>query len=206
VYRFALVLAFLVACAADVGEGRTAATIEEVPVASPVPAAATGTVLAVDPARSTLGAIGAKITAQHSVSFPQFKGEIALNGEEISSVSFEADVAMLVADAERLTDHLKREDFLFVEQFPKATFASTEIRAGSEVAGQTHTVTGDLTIRGQTQRVSFPAKIAVGPADVTASSEFVVNRHDFGVAYPGKPDDLVQDNVAIRIAFVAPRS
>lgn len=29
---------------------------------------------------------------------------------------------------------------------------------------------------------------------------------DFGVVYPGKPDDLVQDDVALQISFVAPRS
>ena len=41
---------------------------------------------------------------------------------------------------------------------------------------------------------------------VSAKTEFVINRQDFGVTYPGRADDLVQDNVAMQIEFVAPRS
>ena len=44
------------------------------------------------------------------------------------------------------------------------------------------------------------------PTEVTAKTEFVVNRQDFEVTYPGKPDDLVQDNVVLQVAFVAARA
>ena len=49
------------------------------------------------------------------------------------------------------------------------------------------------------------AKIEVAADKVSANTEFVINRQDFGVVYPGKADDLVQDNVALKISFVAPR-
>ena len=66
-------------------------------------------------------------------------------------------------------------------------------------------VTGDLTIRGKTKRVSFPAKLGVGETEVSATTEFVIDRQDFDVAYPGRPDDLIQDNVLLQVDFVAPR-
>jgi len=53
--------------------------------------------------------------------------------------------------------------------------------------------------------VSFPATVTVAADSVTAQTEFVVNRKDFGIVYPGMPDDLIQDNVLMKISFVAKR-
>ena len=206
----------LAACAADVGEGKPKAEVVGAPTtaAPAAPAAAGGTLavpalssgarLAIDPQKSSLGALGAKVTATHPITFHTFDGAVGLDGDQVAAVAFAAEVASLESDGPRLTAHLKKPDFLDAATYPTATFASTEVKAGGD--GGTHTVTGDLTIRGQTRRVSFPATIAVTAADVTANAEFVINRHDFGVEYPGKPDDLVQDNVVLKIAFVAPRS
>ena len=38
---------------------------------------------------------------------------------------------------------------------------------------------------------------------MTATTEFVLNRQDFGITYPGRPDDLIQDNVRMNITLVA---
>ena len=106
-----------------------------------------------------------------------------------------------------LTAHLKNEDFFEVEKFPKATFKSASITEGSDAEGDwTHTVAGDFTIRGVTKRLTFPAKISVTDGEVTANTEFVMNRKDFGITYPGMPDNLIKDNVKMTISFVAPRA
>ena len=109
------------------------------------------------------------------------------------------------ADHPRLTEHLLNEDFFWVDKFPTSSFRSTQLSDGSETEGMTHTVTGDLTIRGKTKRVSFPAKLENGPSEVSASTEFVINRQDFDVTYPGRPDDLIKDNVLLQVNFVAPK-
>lgn len=203
-----LLLATLVACAEDVGKDKAAATVSEVPAAAEpaVPTSPTFKELAVDVSRSSVDALGAKITAQHGIKFPEFSGKVGVDGDALKSVSFEVKIASLVADEEKLTAHLKRPDFLDADKFPTATFTSTELQAGSDQAGATHTITGDFTIHGVTKRISFPATLAVTPTEITANSEFVINRQDFGVTYPGKPDDLVQDNVRLTIKFVAPRT
>lgn len=194
-----LLLAFgvlsLSACAADVGEGRAVAEVVDAPAAvAPVEVA---TRLSVDTSRSKIHALGAKITAQHPIVFHEFSGSVGLDAAgAVASVEFTAQVASLESDHPRLTSHLKDEDFLFAEKFPTATFVSTAVSEDS--------VTGDLTIRGKTKRVTFPAQIDAGAEAVTASAEFVIDRQDFGVTYPGKKDDLVQDNVALTISFVAP--
>lgn len=197
----------LTGCVEDVGTDKTKAIVTDVPAQEAPKAEPQGTVkLEVDPSRSTLHALGAKITRKHPIDFKEFTGEVDLAGNDVVGVNFTAKVASLVADDDHLTEHLKKPDFLDATAFPTATFASTEVKAGSNQPGMTHTVTGDLTIRGQTKRVTFPAKIAVDDKEVKASTEFVINRQDFKVTYPGKPDDLVQDNVVMTIDFVAPRS
>lgn len=207
----------LAACVADVGDGKTKAVVEDVPATVapvappavvdglPVPAVAAPKVLDVDTTKSSLGALGAKVSATHPITFHDFAGKVGLDGETVTSVSFAAKIATLTSDNERLTAHLVKPDFLDAVAFPHATFASTEVKAGSDKPGSTHTVTGDFTIRGVSKRITFPATITVDGAKVDAKSEFVINRQDFGVTYPGKPDDLVQDNVVMTIAFVAPR-
>lgn len=207
---------FLAACAADVGDGKAKAVVSEVPAteAPPTPAGQALTVptltaakqLDVDVAQSKLGALGAKITAQHPIVFHEFAGKVGMDGDSVTGVAFAARIESLEADAEKLTAHLKKADFLDAAQFPFATFGSVELTAGSDQPGFTHTVTGDLTIHGKTRRVTFPATITVDAARVDAKTEFVINRQDFGVTYPGKPDDLVQDNVVLQVSFTAPRS
>ncbi len=206
-----VLLLTIAACVEDVGKDKVAATVEDAPAEATKTEAApvAGTPLVVDPAKSSIRAVGAKVTAEHPIDFKTFKGTVTVDGETVTAVEFAVEMASLEADHPKLTGHLKNEDFFHVEKFPKATFASTAVKAGAEAdataKGFTHTVSGDLTLHGQTKRITFPATIEVGSAEVSAKTEFVLNRQDFGVTYPGRPDDLVQDNVRMTIAFVAPR-
>lgn len=196
--------ALLVACVGDVGEGKVEATVQDPPANEAATGAQAGTRLAVDVKQSKVSALGAKITATHPIDFHEWSGAVSLDGDKLTGVEFEVSVASLESDHPRLTDHLKAEDFLHVEKFPKATFKSSAITAASG-EGATHSVTGDLTIRGKTKRLTFPATIEIGEDAVRARTEFTINRQDFEVRYPGKPDDLVQDNVVLTINLVAPR-
>ncbi len=193
----------LTACVDDVGEGKEVAEVQE-PVAEPVKEenAAPVTKLAIDPAVSSLKALGAKVTAV----FPDFSGEVALQGDELASVSFEVQTATLQTEPEKLQIHLTEEDFLFSEKYPTATFTSTAIKAGSDAEGMTHSITGNLNIRGKVKSLTFPAKVEVTADAVAANTEFVIDRQDFEITYEGRADNLVQDNVVLTIEFSAPRA
>jgi len=205
-----LSLWLMAGCVGDVGKDKAAAVVEEVtpaPVADaeeePAEATQDGS-LAVEVSRSSVKALGAKVTATHPIVFKDFSGSVALDGDAVASVSFDVQMATLEADSPRLTEHLKNEDFFDVPNHPTSTFRSTDVKAEAE--GASHSVTGDLTIRGTTKRVTFPATLVVSEGEVTANAEFTINRQDFKVVYPGRPDDLVQDSVVLTIALVAPRS
>lgn len=174
--------------------------------AAPAPASATER-LAIDPAVSTVGFTGAKVTGTHHGSFPLFTGTIDLDPAhpENSRIAVDIDTTSVTTDAPRLTEHLKSADFFDVARFPRATFTSTAITPGG-AQGATHTITGNVSLHGQTRSISFPATVTVTPREVSATAEFVINRREYGIVYAGMPDNLIRDDVAMHLAIRAPRA
>ncbi len=148
--------------------------------------------------QSSIEWVGAKVTGDHKGGFKTFTGKGMAAGDALTMVSFEVDTTSVHSDAEKLTGHLKSADFFDVEKHPKATFTSKEIKAAAG-EGQTHTVTGDMTIRGVTKTITFPATITKEGDVYKASTEFTLKRFDFGIEYKGKADDLIKDDVLMKI-------
>ncbi|HVJ92492.1 MAG TPA: YceI family protein [Labilithrix sp.] len=148
--------------------------------------------------------VGSKVTGKHEGGFKTFAGRVSLvdKAPEKSSVTVEIDTDSLYSDSDKLVSHLKTADFFDVAQFPKASFASTEVKAGGE-RGASQTVTGNLTLHGVTKSITFPATIKVNPGGVDVDAEFSINRKDFGLVYAGKPDDLIRDDVVIKLTIRA---
>ncbi len=176
------------------------------PATGPAPDDDARQALDIDAASSSVGFTGAKVTASHDGRFERFSGTVRLDPSSIteSSVSITIQMGSVQIEPARLRGHLVSPDFFDVERFPTTTFESTSIAAGGE--GGTHTVTGNLTLHGQTRAITFPATIHVTDAEVHATAEFSINRRDFGIVYPGMPDDLIRDGVVIRFDVRAPRS
>lgn len=216
-----LSLALFTACA-DPAADKSRATVQDKPAATAAPAAPaapTPAAPAAPPAPAAnlkaltpngqIGFTGAKITKEHPGSFQTWKGELSMDGDTLAGVSFEVQTASLKTDTPKLDEHLKSPDFFDAAQFPTSSFKATKITAGapadSKLPGATHTVEGELTLHGVTKVITFPAVIEISPAEVKARTEFAINRKDFGIVYPGKPDDLIKDDVVIRVGMVAKR-
>ena len=112
-----------------------------------------------------------------------------------SSVEFTIQATSIDTANKNRDEHLRSPDFFDVAKHPTAVFETTSI-SGS---GDKSTVTGNLTLHGITKQISFPAKIAVKDDSVTVAAEFSINRFDFQMKYPGKADDLIRDNVVLRL-------
>lgn len=162
--------------------------------------------LDLSPGDSKIEWTGSKVSGKHDGKFEKFTGWIALDGDkpESARIHVDIDVASLKSDSEKLEGHLKTDDFFAIDKYPTATFTSTEIKAGGD-KGATHTITGNLKMRGVEKSVSFPATVKVDDKEVTAKAEFAINRKDWGIAYEGKKDDLVRDDVVIRLDIKAVR-
>ena len=171
------------------------------------PTTAKGENLAITPENSKVLFTGSKVTGKHEGGFNKFSGTIDLvNGKaEESSVKVDIEATSVFTDADGLTKHLQSGDFFEVEKYPKASFASTKIVPDQSKGANAYTVTGDLELRGVRKSITFPATIVVSPADVSVDANFSINRKDFGIVYAGKADDLIRDDVVIKLDLKAPR-
>ena len=198
-----LVLLTITACSNPAANKPKAAVSNAQPESTAAPAGPTEA-LQISPANSKVDFVASKVTRSHNGSFKQFSGTIDLAGSSIpdSRVTVDIDTASVEVDDPQLTAHLKTPDFFDVAKFPKATFASTKIEKNGDGP---YTVTGNFDLHGVKRSISFPANIEVNSDTVSVNAEFAINRKDFGIVYPGKPDDLIRDDVLLKLNLRVPR-
>lgn len=149
---------------------------------------------------STIGFVGSKVTGSHEGGFKNFAGAINVaDGKIVGAPAIKINMNSIWSDNEKLTGHLKSADFFDVTKYPTSTFTVTKI----EPADGQHKVTGNLEMHGETKSISFPAKVEVTDQTATVNAEFAINRKDFNINYPGKTDDLIRDNVVLKLAIKA---
>jgi len=95
------------------------------------------------------------------------------------------DANSLYTANKKRDEHLRGPDFFNAKQFPEITFESTKI----DTKGDEIQVTGNLTMKGKTKKVSFPMKKVGEGKDPWGNyrtgyeGSLTVNRMDFGVDY-----------------------
>jgi len=125
-------------------------------------------------------------------SFAKFTGtaQVDAAAKSLKSISLEIDTNSLQTDFDMLTTHLKSPDFFEVRRFPTAKFESTKIEPGQ--------ITGKLTLHGVTKEITIPATIQISDTGLHLSSEFTINRLDYGINFdPKKVEDKVSLSVVV---------
>jgi polyisoprenoid-binding protein YceI len=151
---------------------------------------------------------GYKPTGDNTGTITLTSGNIVVKNNTLSGGSFVADMST-IKDNEgnaKLEGHLKSEDFFEVAAFPTAKFDITK----SEIKGAKVYVTGNMTIKGITKQITFPATLAINKENVTLTSDtFQINRADFNVKYKSKTffndlkDKYVNDDFDFKVTIVA---
>ncbi|MEO1549310.1 MAG: YceI family protein [Pseudomonadota bacterium] len=123
-------------------------------------------------------------------TFSEFDADITYDPADIaaSSVSFTIDAASVNTFWEARDAHVRNADFLDVENHPTITFVSTGV---TPTGDDTATLTGDMTIKGVTNEVSFDvtkramAANPFNPAVAVAGFQLVgeIDRTEFGINY-----------------------
>ncbi|MCS6789874.1 MAG: YceI family protein [Bacteroidia bacterium] len=167
-----------------------------------------GKVLTLSSSESKVVAVGAKVTGKHEIAFPIQEGNLQLaeNAPCLSSGKIVLDIAHLEVldlqgeDKKELEEHLRSEDFFLTEKYPTAIFEITGCEKGT---GDTILLSGNLTMRGVTKNIRFPAVFTQSGDKWQAKAAFYINRQEWGIAYRGRKDNLIRDEVDIRLEIVA---
>lgn len=97
-------------------------------------------------------------------------GEVVINMATIKAIQTGSGNGQ-----DQLSKHLKSKDFFDVEKFPTATFAITKV--------ENNVMSGNMTIKGVTQPVSFPITILESENEYILSGTATIDRTLFGVEF-----------------------
>lgn len=126
--------------------------------------------------------------------FTEFGGTANLDESgAITAVSVEIQTSSLSTEIENLTNHLQSPDFLDVREHPTITFETTSIEAADEGT----TLTGNLTLMGTTNEVSFPAQVSLTDGQLSLNATLTINRTDYGM---DGVLDRVNEEVEIKVS------
>jgi polyisoprenoid-binding protein YceI len=173
----------------------------------------------VDVPASKVEWVGKKVTGQHNGQVKLKSGELAVMGNAVTGGNIVIDMASItnedLKDAEynsKLTGHLKSDDFFGVAKHPTATFKITKVEPIANAKGTeaNQKVTGDLTIKGMSHPLTFPATITVanGKAEANAKDVKIDRtlydiRYGSGKFFQGLGDKVIYDDFLISFNIVA---
>lgn len=164
-----------------------------------------GTAVMVNSNESVIKWVGKKVTGQHDGTIKVKNGQFTVENGKLTGGQFDIDMNSLtvldITDPEtnaKLLGHLKNDDFFSVDKFPVSTFKITKIAPATE--GGNYLITGDLTIKGITKPITFPANVNVNGNSVSATANFDIDRTAFDIKYgsgkffEGLGDKMINDN------------
>lgn len=166
---------------------------------------------ALDTDESNILWVATKPTGRHNGTIDISQGQFMVEDGEIKggkitidmSTVFVEDLVDSPEDKAKLEKHLKSDDFFHVDSIPTASFevaevmpyqapAETEEEASTEegeeenqykIENPTHTIRGNLTLKGVTKSVEFPAKVSMQDGTMTAEARFNIDRTNWGISY-----------------------
>jgi polyisoprenoid-binding protein YceI len=188
---------------------------------APAKTAAADPAYKLQPQLSTLGWEGKAVTHGHTGTMNFTSGELLVKGSSIVGGTVTVDMKTMKAtdikDAEsqgKFVGHMSSDDFFGVEKFPTSTFKIVSVTPIKGAAKDTDnaTIAGDLTIKGVTQRISFPAKVGVKDGVAAATGKVTIDRTKFGLKYGSKSffdsigDKAIYDNFDLTFNVIAKKA
>lgn len=163
----------------------------------------------IDLSKSSITWEGKKFAGGHTGSVNLTSGTLGFNGNKLAEGGFVVNMTTIkdVDKNANLETHLKSEDFFGIQKFPSANFVIKKVTTD----GNNANITGDLTIKGVTNPITFPATITWN-ADKTVSAvadKIVIDRTKYGIQFKSKSifsnigDNFIYDEFTLSVKLVA---
>ncbi len=136
----------------------------------------------------------------------EMKEGVITGGRFVIDMNSIVDEDLDNGNSKKLISHLKSADFFDVEKYPTGEFVITSVLPKQDT---TYEITGNLTLKGNTKSISFPADVFVSDWSITASTQaFTIDRTQWGVNYGSKnifknlADSFINDEIEVQIRII----
>ena len=161
----------------------------------------------VDVERSTIEWSAKKVGGGHAGTVKIADGTLIYTGKALKSGSFQMNMSSITSDNARVTTHLKSDDFFSTEKNPMSKFEITKVTsAGADRVN----ITGNLSIKGFTHPVTFPATVKQQKGVLVAvASGIRVDRTKYDIKFRSKTffgdigDKAIDDEFELSINLTA---
>jgi polyisoprenoid-binding protein YceI len=167
-------------------------------------------VYTVDVANSSIGWSAKKVGGGHTGTVKITEGSLVYNGKSLQKGVFLMDMSSITSDNARVTTHLKSPDFFSAEKNPSSKFEITKVTAAGK---ERVNIAGNLTIKGITHPLTFPATVKQGKGVVVAvASGIRVDRTKYDIKFRSKTffgdigDKAIDDEFELNINLTAKKN
>lgn len=149
---------------------------------------------------------------------PIASGTVSIKDSKVASGTVSFDMTGITAQqtsntnagTEQLTEHLKSNDFFAVKEYPSSTLSvlSTDSIA-STTAKTDYSVTADLTLKGRTNRITFPVDVGMQQDVLRVRGTMSIDRTRWGIRFGSNSffdnlgDNAIADTVDVVINLQA---
>ncbi len=173
--------------------------------------------LKVNTSESTLKWHAKKVTGEHYGVVAFENGEILVEGNTLAGGTVTVNMTTLDATDlqgeyhDKLVGHLKSDDFFSTEKHKTATLkikTATAIK-GAKPGTNNYNIVADLTIKGITKEVKFPAMVVITKGKVIANADFNVDRTQYDIRYGSKTffesigDKAIDNDFNLKVRIIA---
>lgn len=158
----------------------------------------------------------AKVTGSHKGLILLKEGMVRLKDGQLIGGEFTMDMRSLSCTdlklpyRTKLERHLRSPDFFATDSIPTSKLTITSVEPMDKDGFNTN-INGDITIKGITKPVSFPAQVKVSDNKFAVYSEMVIDRTEFGIRYgsgsffENMGDRTIEDEFKLEIKIGAKR-
>lgn len=128
-------------------------------------------------------------------TFNGFEGSINFDPQNPANSNFDVTIkaATVNTDNSLRDGHLKDDGFFDVKNHPNIRLVSTKI----STKGGAYLFTGQLTIKGKTQAITFPFTATTATDGYVFKGAFKMNRKDFGVGGTSTVSDELEVSINV---------
>jgi polyisoprenoid-binding protein YceI len=158
----------------------------------------------VNPTASTISFTYDQMGARVYGTFDKFVGDLDFDTTrpDTARAKLTIELGSINVESEDARTELPKPAWFDTATYPQAIFESTRFKA---LGDNRYTITGNLTLRGQTREVQVPVMLKAEGGIGIFAGELTVKRNDFKIGEGEWADSVVSNDINIQFRMVAPQ-